>query len=270
MSKSFPQRSSKTFRTPPPNAENTPQSSCVLCNELDSDEMVQCDKCDGWQHFQCVGVNKEIENVQWMCEKCILAEKSVNLSSYGVPTAAVSIKSKTSSKKRAHLELQLLNEKMKLAAQYLAEKQRIMEQCLSSDSDDIEDGDEKLNERNEIGCGRTADWISKQIPNVSSDMLKTMDSITYEPVIAKVIVKNSENPTVQQSSVPALSTNNMMQHQGQQMYSTNVSQMHPSTIPYVPANTIYQMNPHLSTSMPVATSSNANYLHQRQPPERIF
>ncbi|KAJ6639510.1 hypothetical protein Bhyg_12256, partial [Pseudolycoriella hygida] len=36
----------------------------------DNLEMVQCDECGKWYHFQCVGVDSEIKNKDWCCEAC--------------------------------------------------------------------------------------------------------------------------------------------------------------------------------------------------------
>ena len=30
--------------------------TCKTCRGADSDDMVQCDQCDGWHHYNCVGV----------------------------------------------------------------------------------------------------------------------------------------------------------------------------------------------------------------------
>ncbi|XP_053699271.1 uncharacterized protein LOC128746246 [Sabethes cyaneus] len=47
-----------------------PGRACQVCREEDTDEMVQCDSCSKWHHFQCVGVTQEIENFPWSCAKC--------------------------------------------------------------------------------------------------------------------------------------------------------------------------------------------------------
>ncbi|XP_058816165.1 uncharacterized protein LOC131679452 [Topomyia yanbarensis] len=44
--------------------------SCKSCRELDTDEMVQCDQCDGWHHYDCVGVTDEVVNQSWSCTSC--------------------------------------------------------------------------------------------------------------------------------------------------------------------------------------------------------
>ena len=48
-------------------SEPTP---CGLCEDPENDEMVQCDHCDVWFHFICVGVDQSIQDFDWMCWKC--------------------------------------------------------------------------------------------------------------------------------------------------------------------------------------------------------
>ncbi|XP_075167473.1 uncharacterized protein LOC142239564 [Haematobia irritans] len=44
--------------------------NCKMCSEKDTEEMVQCDGCDQWYHFGCVGVDNEIANISWNCPNC--------------------------------------------------------------------------------------------------------------------------------------------------------------------------------------------------------
>nr|XP_019534694.1 bromodomain adjacent to zinc finger domain protein 1A-like [Aedes albopictus] len=48
--------------------------TCKSCKGPDSDEMVQCDNCDKWHHFGCVGVTEEVADHSWSCPKCISAK----------------------------------------------------------------------------------------------------------------------------------------------------------------------------------------------------
>lgn len=62
---------------PEPDANNTvPGRSCKSCRGPDAGNMVQCDVCDKWHHFDCVGVTEEVENQSWSCPKCISAKWS--------------------------------------------------------------------------------------------------------------------------------------------------------------------------------------------------
>ncbi|XP_055633384.1 uncharacterized protein LOC129773764 [Toxorhynchites rutilus septentrionalis] len=44
--------------------------SCGTCDGPDTDDMVQCDQCDGWYHYDCVGVSDEVVNQSWSCTNC--------------------------------------------------------------------------------------------------------------------------------------------------------------------------------------------------------
>lgn len=46
------------------------ENNCMECWDLDNSNMVQCDQCDRWAHFLCVGVGPEIENSDWSCKLC--------------------------------------------------------------------------------------------------------------------------------------------------------------------------------------------------------
>lgn len=54
----------------PPHANNE-EWNCKLCEKPDSaDNLVQCDLCEHWYHWSCVGVTADIEFQEYICEKC--------------------------------------------------------------------------------------------------------------------------------------------------------------------------------------------------------
>ncbi|XP_053699346.1 uncharacterized protein LOC128746321 [Sabethes cyaneus] len=53
-------------------------NACQACNELDNSRMVQCDMCDDWYHFDCVGVNQDVENHDWLCSVCMEKQQTKN------------------------------------------------------------------------------------------------------------------------------------------------------------------------------------------------
>ncbi|XP_053686412.1 uncharacterized protein LOC128735954 [Sabethes cyaneus] len=55
-------------------ADVTLQQSCPLCQLPDCDEMVCCDDCERWYHFECVGVNEDVANYDWSCPECVAAK----------------------------------------------------------------------------------------------------------------------------------------------------------------------------------------------------
>ncbi|XP_053698731.1 uncharacterized protein LOC128745678 [Sabethes cyaneus] len=48
---------------------NSKSGSCLLCSEVDTNEMVQCGQCDGWAHYGCAGVNDTVKDHPWSCPK---------------------------------------------------------------------------------------------------------------------------------------------------------------------------------------------------------
>ena len=44
------------------------------CQSAASDDMIQCDHCDQWFHFPCVGIPDEFASIaSWFCEDCFLS-----------------------------------------------------------------------------------------------------------------------------------------------------------------------------------------------------
>ncbi|XP_062704152.1 uncharacterized protein LOC134286544 [Aedes albopictus] len=44
--------------------------TCKTCRGAETEDMVQCDQCDGWYHFHCVGVSDEVVDQSWSCANC--------------------------------------------------------------------------------------------------------------------------------------------------------------------------------------------------------
>ena len=62
-------------RSPPPGGHsrrgNAAEGHCVACREPDEvDNLVRCDFCKSWFHWECAGVGAEIENHIWLCQGC--------------------------------------------------------------------------------------------------------------------------------------------------------------------------------------------------------
>ena len=41
---------------------------CICSIYKDEGKMIMCDKCEVWQHCDCMGVNDDIDN--YLCEQC--------------------------------------------------------------------------------------------------------------------------------------------------------------------------------------------------------
>lgn len=166
-----------------------PPSSCELCHEADTQEMVQCDSCDSWYHFSCVGVTADIANVSWSCGQC--HEKSKAKSNTSRRSTASSVK-----RKMAQLQIDMLKEEKELAdkraneerqraedreakekleaatrdADYLKKKAAILAEALSSSEDDDRiSNDECQSEKH----NRTSIWVASSVQVQSSTPIQT-------------------------------------------------------------------------------------------------
>ncbi|XP_065085845.1 uncharacterized protein LOC135707872 [Ochlerotatus camptorhynchus] len=61
----------------------TYQFPCCDCNES-YDASVQCERCEEWYHFECVGVDESVAEVIWFCSACIGEDRSIR-ESLGAP-----------------------------------------------------------------------------------------------------------------------------------------------------------------------------------------
>ncbi|XP_062713658.1 uncharacterized protein LOC134290517 [Aedes albopictus] len=96
--------------------------NCGKCNRSDSaNNMVGCDLCETWVHYDCAGVTDSIADPErsWKCEKC-LAELNAKPRSQKSGTSRTSGQSGTS--QRQQLQLQLLEEQRKLRLKHQEEE----------------------------------------------------------------------------------------------------------------------------------------------------
>ncbi|XP_055590943.1 uncharacterized protein LOC129743023 [Uranotaenia lowii] len=73
--KHYPIANNNTSHTTSANTVVNVGHSCGTCKSVDNSRMVQCDDCDGWNHFSCVGVNQSVENKKWNCAQCQAKKK---------------------------------------------------------------------------------------------------------------------------------------------------------------------------------------------------
>ncbi|XP_055920797.1 uncharacterized protein LOC129952301 [Eupeodes corollae] len=123
--------------TSTPNAGN----SCKLCLEPDIPEMVACDKCSTWFHFQCVNVGSSVNDRSWVCEAC--QRSSSHHSPARSIISTVASKETSKSRKRRDLILKILEEEKVLREpnlqKYLTDKYKILEELSSSDEENIQE-----------------------------------------------------------------------------------------------------------------------------------
>lgn len=87
-------------------------SSCPLCEEKDTVEMIECEKCKNRYHFRCAKVNVELIGAdasmsafRWNCKGCTNAAKPKPIIA---EETKGSIRSSMSSRRRSMLQLEML------------------------------------------------------------------------------------------------------------------------------------------------------------------
>lgn len=178
---------------------------CKKCDQLDDDEMVQCDICDKWYHFLCVGVTETIASQDWMCGVCQDSKKEQ------MPAPPTSNRSTTSSeRKRRMLELRKLEEERALFERREAEEKADREQRAATQARrDREYREKKYSfladelSDEEQDCGPTK-------PTVAEVMRKTNEWLKHVPDFGKVFfadqpgIKSSPNQQSRQVDPPNL------------------------------------------------------------------
>ncbi|XP_055590411.1 uncharacterized protein LOC129742523 [Uranotaenia lowii] len=107
--------------------------SCSLCKDPDNNHMVQCDRCQSWYHYQCVGVGDSVADRSWLCPSCdkhsttVAPEtlrKNESKSQRSKASTSTSVKAA-----KAALDLQQLQEQKQL------ELQRIQEETIQAEKE---------------------------------------------------------------------------------------------------------------------------------------
>ncbi|XP_062717285.1 uncharacterized protein LOC134292262 [Aedes albopictus] len=102
--------------------------TCQACGIQTDDSLVQCDRCDSWWHFGCVGVSDSISEKSFICTKCFSATPPPPPPHHNEvlrlpPTDTMSVSSRRSSisnaSARARLNLERLEVKKVLAEKML-------------------------------------------------------------------------------------------------------------------------------------------------------
>ncbi|XP_055604612.1 uncharacterized protein LOC129752852 [Uranotaenia lowii] len=97
-------------------AEATGAHNCFMCTRTDSaDNLVGCDDCSAWAHFDCAGVNASVKDKSWKCNTCCAKDKAKD------PSKARSRTSRRSS--RVDENLQMLEEQQQIELQALDEEE---------------------------------------------------------------------------------------------------------------------------------------------------
>lgn len=69
MSEGPSETSTESVRTQSPSVDD--DERCVVCNKLDAENMLLCDKCEKGYHTGCIGLDHVPEEELWFCDSCI-------------------------------------------------------------------------------------------------------------------------------------------------------------------------------------------------------
>ncbi|XP_055603913.1 uncharacterized protein LOC129752144 [Uranotaenia lowii] len=98
-------------------AEATGAHNCFMCTRSDSAaNLVGCDDCSAWAHFDCAGVTASVKDKTWKCNTCCAKDKALKN-----PSLARSRTSRRSS--RVDENLQMLEEQQQIELQALDEEE---------------------------------------------------------------------------------------------------------------------------------------------------
>ncbi|XP_055623720.1 uncharacterized protein LOC129767124 [Toxorhynchites rutilus septentrionalis] len=85
------------------------ENHCLMCDRPDNaDNLVQCDKCDGYVHFSCADVGESIADADrsFTCKKCVESEEAVTISSQHTSKRSHASSRSSISARRTSLRLQ--------------------------------------------------------------------------------------------------------------------------------------------------------------------
>lgn len=115
-------------------ADPNKNHNCSKCNRSDSaDNMVGCDLCGRWAHFECAGVTDSIGDPDrsWKCDRCRAAE-ATEVASH---RSRSSRRSRTShrSRQEIQLDLQQLEEEQRLRLKHLEEEEAARKKAIEEE-----------------------------------------------------------------------------------------------------------------------------------------
>lgn len=102
------------------------ESHCMLCDRPNHvDNLVQCDRCDGYLHYSCAEVGDSIADPDrsFSCKRCIESDEVVTVSSHSSRRTSNSSRSAA----RAALRLQQLEKRDRSASESLRTRKSFSE-----------------------------------------------------------------------------------------------------------------------------------------------
>lgn len=208
------------------------QSQCIICNQPNHADrkMVQCDGCDHWFHFRCVGVNDSIEDPErsFKCAACTVPDP---------PGSTVST-SASVREARIQLEVQRLADEKRLQEKMHAEREKqerdLLEMTLRLER---ERRDKAMKEKFAL----EKDYLQRKYDLLHTQLDDDGDAVSvrsrYQPRSERVVDWITSNPAVTMSAntgtIPTGLTSQLepITHSMQQTSAsaiTNANRVHPA------------------------------------------
>ncbi|XP_055591192.1 uncharacterized protein LOC129743240 [Uranotaenia lowii] len=118
-------------------APKKPSVSCGMCRDPDDSRMVSCDDCGSWFHFKCVGVNEDIEEVDWSCSACV-AKRTDQISSVNINPAGNGTGPKLTGEQEQAKQLSEFQKKLDQMQAKFEEQQRTYQALLTEKDRQLE------------------------------------------------------------------------------------------------------------------------------------
>lgn len=147
-----------------------PNIRCGYCDEIESGDTVQCDGCQTWFHFECVGVTSEVEGVEWQCSRCVINAANGNIASGCVSEATGTDVQKLLSEQAQRFQEEAATQERR----YLTEASRMMEVTSQQRAEQERRHNEEVKELRKM----IADISSRQTAPFSTGALPKQDRPT--------------------------------------------------------------------------------------------
>ncbi|XP_062533405.1 uncharacterized protein LOC134202420 [Armigeres subalbatus] len=187
------------------------RSDCVMCERLNGEEsMVQCDGCQLWCHFSCVGVSESIKDRSWSCPKC----RRDDILSIASKSHRSRNSKKSGNSDRVYLQLEKLQELQAIQEKFVQEKYRVLESQL-----ELEDENRSVNSRRsqmskQNSLDKVVNWVNQcaeqkednPVPPAGNNSSQPLPPAVPNQAEPKVITASSIIPPVKQqpnSEIPS-------------------------------------------------------------------
>ncbi|XP_055622973.1 uncharacterized protein LOC129766466 [Toxorhynchites rutilus septentrionalis] len=194
--------------------------NCRKCTRTDSaDNMVGCDACETWEHYQCAGVSESIEAVDrsWKCERCRANTEAKEATKSMVSFTGTSVSKASRKSQRIELSLRLLEEQRNIEMKRLEKEEVYIKQKFNLLVQLGED-DETTSRRSQVSAKSKRERLEGWLQGTKVDAVGTVEPAPSgqlpEPVAATIPVEMNGAAMASTSTplLPAESEVNFIRH----------------------------------------------------------